>query len=87
LKQQNWCVNSHKNLNWQIGLFKIERGPAQKGMVGYSLGKELKGKGYMTEALTLIVDFGFDQLKLHRIESEVMPHNITSIKILEKTGY
>ncbi|MET3728275.1 ribosomal-protein-alanine N-acetyltransferase [Fictibacillus halophilus] len=71
----------------QIGLFKIERGPAQKGMVGYSLDKVHNGKGYMTEALPLIIDFAFTELKLHRIEAEVMPHNVGSIKILLKTGF
>jgi [ribosomal protein S5]-alanine N-acetyltransferase len=81
-----YLTKSHELIG-QIGFFKIERGPAQKGMVGYSLDKEQNGKGYMTEALQLIVDFGFNQLKLHRIEAEVMPRNIGSIKILEKTGF
>lgn len=80
-------LNESHRLIGQIGLFKIERGPAQRGMVGYSLDKEQNGKGYMTDALKSIVDFGFDQLKLHRIEAGVMPHNIGSIKILEKTGF
>ncbi|MFD1356854.1 GNAT family N-acetyltransferase [Fictibacillus halophilus] len=80
-------LNESHVLIGQIDLIKIERGPAQKGMVGFSLDKELNGKGYMTEALSLIVDFGFKQLKLHRIEAEAMPHNIGSIKILEKTGF
>jgi [ribosomal protein S5]-alanine N-acetyltransferase len=80
-------LNESHTLIGQIGLFKIERGPAQRGMVGYSLDKGQNGKGYMTGALKSIVDFGFDQLKLHRIEAGVMPHNIGSIKILEKTGF
>ncbi|WNB94002.1 GNAT family protein [Bacillus sp. NEB1478] len=80
-------LNQSNDLIGQISLFKIERGPAQKGMVGYSLDIEENGKGYMTEALKLIVDFGFEELKLHRIEAEVMPHNAGSIKILEKTGF
>jgi [ribosomal protein S5]-alanine N-acetyltransferase len=71
----------------QIGLFKIERGPAQKGMVGYSLDKFHNGKGYMSEALPLIIEFAFNELKLHRIEAEVMPHNIGSIKLLIKAGF
>ncbi|MBH0156352.1 GNAT family N-acetyltransferase [Fictibacillus sp. 5RED26] len=71
----------------QIGLFKIERGPAQKGMVGYSLDMVHNGKGYMTEALPLIIDFAFKELKLHRLEAEVMPHNIGSIKLLMKNGF
>ena len=80
-------LNKSHRLIGQISLFKIERGPAQRGMVGYSLDKEQNGKGYMTEALKSIVDFGFDQLKLHRIEAGVMPHNLGSIKILEKIGF
>ncbi len=71
----------------QAGFFKVERGPAQKAMIGYSLDQAYNGKGYMTEALKLMVDYGFNELKLHRIEAEVMPHNIGSIKILEKTGF
>lgn len=77
---------THKLIG-QIGLFKIERGSAQKGMVGYSLDKVHNGKGYMTEALPLIIEFGFNELKLHRIEAEVMPHNIGSIKLLMKAGF
>ncbi|ANC77312.1 alanine acetyltransferase [Fictibacillus phosphorivorans] len=71
----------------QIGLFKIERGPAQKGMVGYSLDKVHNGKGYMTQALSLLIDFAFHELKLHRIEAEVMPQNMGSIHLLLKAGF
>ncbi|KZE69213.1 alanine acetyltransferase [Fictibacillus phosphorivorans] len=71
----------------QVGFFKVERGPAQKGMIGYSLDQAFNGNGYMTEALELMVNYGFNELKFHRIEAEVMPHNIGSIKILEKTGF
>lgn len=80
-------LNENNELIGQIGFFKLERGPSQKAMVGYSLDKERNGKGYMTEALKLIIDFGFNQIKLHRIEAEVMPHNIGSIRILEKAGF
>jgi ribosomal-protein-alanine N-acetyltransferase len=80
-------LNENKELIGTIGFFKLERAPAHKAMVGYSLDKERNGKGYMTEALKLIVDFGFNQIKLHRIEAEVMPHNIASIRILENIGF
>jgi ribosomal-protein-alanine N-acetyltransferase len=35
----------------------------------------------------LIVDYAFEVLKLHRIEAGVMPHNIGSIRVLEKAGF
>jgi [ribosomal protein S5]-alanine N-acetyltransferase len=80
-------LNESRELIGTIGVFKLERGNAQKAMVGYSLDKKRNGNGYMTEALRLIVNFGFEEIKLHRIEAEVMPRNTGSIKILEKVGF
>ena len=41
----------------------------------------------MTEAINFAVDYAFKELKLHRIEAGVMPHNKGSIKVLEKAGF
>ncbi|ASK62236.1 RimJ/RimL family protein N-acetyltransferase [Virgibacillus phasianinus] len=71
----------------EIDLFKIERGPAQCAMVGYSLDKSLNGNGYMTEAIKLVVNHAFHDLELHRLEAGVMPHNLGSIRALEKSGF
>jgi [ribosomal protein S5]-alanine N-acetyltransferase len=70
-----------------IGLFRILRGPLQSAIVGYSLSKDYNGKGYATEAVKLVVEYAFTTLKLHRIEAGVMPHNIGSIRVLEKAGF
>lgn len=70
-----------------IGLFRILRGSLQNAIVGYSLSKNHNGKGYATEALKLVVDYAFTTLKLHRIEAGAMPHNIGSIRVLEKAGF
>ena len=45
------------------------------------------GRGIMTEAVRLVVSYAFHDLKLHRIEAGVMPHNVASIKVLEKAGF
>ncbi|MCP1126190.1 GNAT family N-acetyltransferase [Bacillus sp. 3103sda1] len=70
-----------------ITLTEVLRGPLQSCYIGYSLDKNHNGKGYMTEAVKLVVSYAFDELKLHRIEAGVMPHNIGSIKVLEKSGF
>jgi ribosomal-protein-alanine N-acetyltransferase len=59
----------------------------RSGYIGYYLDKEHNGKGYMTEVARLAVKFAFDELKLHRIEAGVMPHNIRSMRVLEKAGF
>lgn len=70
-----------------ISLFRILRGPLQSALVGYSLDKDHNGKGYATEAVKLVVNYAFTTLQLHRIEAGVMPHNIGSIRVLEKAGF
>ena len=70
-----------------VAISHISRGPAQSCMIGYTLDEQQNGKGYMTEAVKMAVAYGFETLKLHRIEAGVMPHNTPSIKVLEKAGF
>lgn len=70
-----------------VALSEVLRGPLQSCFIGYSLDKEYNGHGYTTEAVKLAVQFAFANLKLHRIEAGVMPHNIGSIRVLEKAGF
>ncbi|RDW15211.1 RimJ/RimL family protein N-acetyltransferase [Oceanobacillus arenosus] len=70
-----------------INLFEVLRGSLQGAFIGYFLDKEQNGKGFMTEAVKLVVTYAFNQLQLHRVEAGVMPHNIGSIRVLEKAGF
>jgi ribosomal-protein-alanine N-acetyltransferase len=54
--------------------------------VWFKIHKDFWRKGYTTEALTKLLDFGFNDLKLHRIESGCAVENIASSKVLEKAG-
>jgi len=70
-----------------INLFQVLRGSLQSAFIGYFLDEKQNGKGYTTEAVKLLVKYAFTELKLHRIEAGVMPHNIGSIRVLEKSGF
>jgi ribosomal-protein-alanine N-acetyltransferase len=70
-----------------VELTEVLRGPLQSCWIGYYLDQEQNGHGYTTEAVRLVVDYAFDVLGLHRIEAGVMPHNIGSIRVLEKAGF
>lgn len=41
----------------------------------------------MTEAVRAMIQFGFEHMCLNRIEAEVMPENIASIRLLLKLGF
>lgn len=70
-----------------INLFQVLRGSLQSAFIGYFLNQKHNGKGYTTEAAKLLVQYAFNELILHRIEAGVMPHNIGSIRVLEKAGF
>ena len=54
----------------------------------YSLRNDAdKQKGFMTEALQAVLDFGFNQLNLHRITALVAAYNIPSVKLLLRYGF
>lgn len=46
-----------------------------------------KQKGFMTEALPYVLDFGFSTLNLHRIEALVAHWNVPSVKLLQRHSF
>lgn len=70
-----------------IGLSNIVYGPFLFCFLGYKLDFEETGKGYISEGLQRVIQVAFTNYKLHRIEANVMPRNIHSIKVLEKLGF
>jgi ribosomal-protein-alanine N-acetyltransferase len=84
---------------FKFGLFKndemiahcnisaIERGVFQNGRLGYSIGKEYSGQNLMTLMICEVAGVCFKELKLHRIEANIMPRNIASLRVLEKNGF
>jgi len=59
----------------------------QRASIGYELARYCWRQGIMTEALSAMLNFGFDELELNRIEAVVMPENTASIIMLEKLGF
>lgn len=54
--------------------------------VWYKFHSDFWNNGYATESLHKISDFGFNELKLHRIEAGCAVDNVGSIRVLEKVG-
>lgn len=56
------------------------------GEIFYKLLPEYWGKGYATEVSKKIIETGFENFKLHRIEAGCAVKNKKSIRVLEKSG-
>ncbi len=55
---------------------------------GIAIGdKDYWNKGYGTEAARLIIDYGFEQLNLHRINSSALSFNERSVRMHKSIGF
>lgn len=70
-----------------ISMYSIKRLPFLSALVGYSVDESYTGRGIATEAVKLVVAFGFEKLGLHRIEAYVSPRNTGSVRVLEKVHF
>jgi|SRR5687768_1514961 len=59
----------------------------KRAELGYALGREHWGHGYMTEVLPILLRYAFGSMGLHRIEADVDPRNTRSIRSLERLGF
>lgn len=59
----------------------------RRGEIGYSLGREWWGQGYARRATEAVLEFGFNELELRRIEATVMSGNLRSRRLLERVGF
>ncbi|WP_313770631.1 GNAT family N-acetyltransferase [Bacillus sp. S/N-304-OC-R1] len=64
-------------MNWKIRKFEI----------GYWCDSRQQKKGYITEAVTALIDFTFNHFEANRIEIRCDPKNVNSRKIPEKLGF
>ena len=55
--------------------------------LGYIFNPSYHGKGYATEAARALVEYAFQNYKIHRIMARCDPGNPASWKILEKVGF
>jgi [ribosomal protein S5]-alanine N-acetyltransferase len=67
-------------------LFKWDTG-CRRAEVGYGMASAAWGKGYMHEALTALLNYGFEDMQLNRVEADIDPRNIASAKSLERLGF
>lgn len=56
--------------------------------IGYEMSSEShKNMGYMSEAIPAIVAFGFEVMKLNRVEAFIHPANNPSRRLVERVGF
>jgi ribosomal-protein-alanine N-acetyltransferase len=84
----NWMLTTRSD-DAVIGtctLFRFEP-RHRRAEVGYALHSDHWGRGLAAEAATLVLDWAFRALGLHRVEADIDPRNEGSRKLLERLGF
>ncbi|MEU6747698.1 GNAT family N-acetyltransferase [Spirillospora sp. NPDC046719] len=81
------CVRGSGAIAGVVNINSIIRGRFQSASIAYAAFAPTAGQGYMTEGLTLVVRYAFEQLQLHRLEAQIQPDNHASLKLVRKVGF
>ena len=84
----NWAITikGSSKLLGIIGFYRTKH-EHYRSEIGYMLLPEIHGKGIASEAVGIVVEFGFKEMKLHSIEAIIDPENGASEKVLQKNGF
>ena len=91
------AANPRKSYNWKIVLkdtgefigltgLSLSNNKFKLGEIYYELLPRYWGNGYATETSKIVINSGFDNFQLHKIEAGVATGNNNSIRVLEKSG-
>ena len=61
--------------------------PHYRAEMGYMIHPDYWRKGFMSEVLKVVIEYGFQVMHCHTLEAQVNPNNVASIQILQKFNF
>ena len=81
------CRKQDDRIVGAININHIVRGSFLSASLGYYVGAEFQGYGYMAEGLKLLTNYAFNTLGLHRLEANIQPENTRSQNLVARCGF
>lgn len=69
-----------------IGFARLGLDGVKAAKLGYAIRADKWGHGYASDAARTLVNFGFNQLDLHRVSAAIGPDNVASIAVVKRLG-
>lgn len=82
----SFVIFVNETLVGRIGLHHLDN-PNKTGAIGYWLSKDAEGQGIITNASKALINYGFKELELERIEIKAAIENLKSQAIPTKLGF
>ena len=80
------CRPGDDRMLGHVSLFNFSE-QSGRADIGYGLARRHWGQGFMHEALTAVVGYAFGPLGLRRLEADIDPRNLASVRALERLGF
>ncbi|WP_168582261.1 GNAT family N-acetyltransferase [Gephyromycinifex aptenodytis] len=84
---QPFVIEVGGRLVGQMHLFGITWGSLCSGSAGYWVARSMAGQGIAPLCLAALVDHAVYGLGLHRVEVNVRPENVASLRVVQKLGF
>jgi ribosomal-protein-alanine N-acetyltransferase len=81
-----WAIIADGRFVGQLTVGGITYGSLRSAYIGYWIDKDVAGRGIMPAAVAMACDFCLDVLRLHRVEINIRPENMASLRVVEKIG-
>jgi RimJ/RimL family protein N-acetyltransferase len=80
------CPHEREDPVGSVQLYPVDHGRGWANL-GVWIVPDAREAGYATEACELVVEYGFDGLRLHRISGVAVTPNVASRQLLESLGF
>ena len=80
------CRPEDDRMLGHVSLFDFHE-QSGRAEIGYGLATRHWGRGYMHEALVAVAGYAFGPLGLRRLEADIDPRNLASVRALERLGF
>jgi ribosomal-protein-alanine N-acetyltransferase len=81
------CRTEDEAIMGFFNLSQIVRRGFQSAYLGYAVGKPFAGQGYMRDGLELVLRQAFMSMRLHRVEANIQPTNVSSLALARGAGF
>ncbi len=81
------CRHEDDRIVGVVNINNIVRGSFLSASLGYYVGAQFHGQGYMAEGLAQVIEYATQTMGLHRLEANIQPDNVRSQRLVERCGF
>lgn len=82
-----FVIEVQGQIQGQLNVANILYGSVSSAVLGYWVAPQVAGRGVTPTAVALASDYLFTNVGLHRVEIDIRPENLASLRVVEKLGF